>query len=141
MPYCQKCGAAMEDDAVFCTQCGTRNEQPNSFPRAGYGRSNTRSGSSGSGLAVLGLILGIVGFILTIVALGEIVDVGRISVLRRDEDFLTVVFLSLVLNAAAFGLGNYVKKRDPKNGLAAGSAAVGIGGFVCLVVSLLILFL
>lgn len=36
MKYCTNCGALLEDDAIFCTSCGTKQAAPNLCPHCGY---------------------------------------------------------------------------------------------------------
>lgn len=36
MKYCTNCGALLEDDAIFCTACGTKQAAPNLCPHCGY---------------------------------------------------------------------------------------------------------
>ena len=49
MAYCSKCGKLMEDDATFCSGCGT--------PLQNQGYMTTNNKSANSGLGVTALVL------------------------------------------------------------------------------------
>lgn len=55
MAYCSKCGKLMEDDATFCSSCGTPLQNQNL-----YMTTNNKSANS-IGLGVTALVFGIVG--------------------------------------------------------------------------------
>lgn len=77
MKYCSKCGTTAEDNAGFCTACGTAFESPQPRPQTYYQQQNYQQPTyqtysqqpvsdepANGGLCVLSFFIPIVGFVL-----------------------------------------------------------------------------
>lgn len=72
MKYCPKCGAEVAEDATFCPACGNELNQPQQQPQPQQQQPQqqpTARRNWADSLATVGMILGIISFVLGLLAL------------------------------------------------------------------------
>lgn len=75
MKFCSKCGAELNDQAVFCDRCGTPVSQTENSAPVGQNPTPVPAAKTNSGLSVAALVLSILGFLTGFLGIGMILDV------------------------------------------------------------------
>lgn len=97
MAYCKKCGSHIEDNAIFCPECGA--DQGLNSSQGNSGSQSVDNGSFGWG--VLGFCIPIVGLILFLVWHDSKPKSGK----QAGIGALVSVILGVVFYILAFALG------------------------------------
>lgn len=93
MKYCPKCGAEVAEDATFCPACGNELNQPQQQPQQQPQPQQPKARRNWADtLATVGMILGIISFVLGLLALIPLIGavIGTIA--------MTIAFPGLALS-------------------------------------------
>ncbi len=113
MMYCPKCGAANADGSTKCAACGVEFQTPNAAPNFGMPNMVPMNpvAAPGKGLAIAGLVCGIVSFF----------------------------FAGIILSILAIIFGGVAKSKGFRGGMATAAIVLGIIALVFTVIILAVL--
>ena len=134
MAFCNSCGSAMEDGAVFCANCGARQgTQPAQSVQMGAQTVvMVKPKIPGRGFGISSMVLAIIGLVY---ALSTVMSADTLEMLARLADeaaagalIAILLYSSLSIMGVAFGCA--ARKRGYINGISTSGLVMGIIGLI-----------
>ena len=150
MSFCSKCGTQIADDVAFCPSCGTATAQQTQPETQQPVYGNAKPKLPGRGLAIAGMVLGIIGLVVgfsefisaiavaglagSVGAYGAVGDVAGSVVASAVSGVLVESVLSIL--AVCFAAAS--KKKGYRSGVRTSGMVMGIIGLVFFAIAILI---
>lgn len=150
MSFCSKCGTQVADDVAFCPSCGTATAQQTQpqTQQPVYGDAQTKR--PGRGLAIAGMILGIIGLVIgfsefiSAIAVAGLADVvgayGSVGDVAGDAMLSAAfgVLVESVLSILAVCFAAVSKKKGYRSGVRTSGMVLGVIGLVFFAIAIIV---
>lgn len=137
--FCSKCGCSLNDDAVFCTNCGSETQTQTSTNVVYQQVVYVKPKVPGRGLGIASMVLGIIGAFYAFVIFISTLTMLELLSPSYFSSIFSAAFTYSVLPILSLCFAISSKRKGYRNGVSTAGLILGIIGLLFLVLSAIII--